>query len=113
MINFLQETTAVLKAHDKDWDDVIWVGTPEFCIPLDEFLALIKDIEYDDGYGVNEINERLIIVGSNWWLERFVYDGKEKWVFKTMPTKPCFLILPPVDFIYKPDYFIRSLAKHD
>lgn len=113
MINLLQETTAVLKEHHKTWDDVVWVGTPDFSIPLGEFLEMIADIEYDNRYGCTEINERLQIVGDNWWLERYVYDGSEKWVFKTMPKKPSFRILPPLDYIYTPNYFIRNLFERD
>lgn len=109
MINLFTETTNVLKQHNKTWDDVVWVGTPEFFIPTSEFLKIIAYIEYDNSFGNAEINPRLVIVGDTWWLERAEYDGSEWWEYKEQPVRPNFWILPPADYIYTPDYFCRNL----
>lgn len=111
MINLFAETTAVLKQHGKTWDDVVWVGTSDFFIPTAEFIKMIADIEYDNSYGNAEVNERLLIVGDTWWLERAEYDGSEWWEFKQQPVRPNCWILPPVEYICQPDYFCRSLSK--
>lgn len=94
----LDETLKVLVANKKQPSDVLWVGqavesvydfedTKVFSISWDEF-ADIANKEYDSGYGGTEVNELLIVVGPDWWLERHEYDGSEWWEYKTMPIKP-------------------------
>lgn len=87
MANLLRETLDVLAAHNKDANDVIWAGTEQFEIPLDEFWKL-ADINYDNGYGGAEIAGDLIVVGADWWLERREYDGAEWWAFVMKPDRP-------------------------
>lgn len=89
MINLLKETTDVLKKYDKTTDEVLWVGSidGEYAITWDEFMEIAGEINYDDGYGGQEIATDLIIVGDNWWFERSEYDGSEWWEFKTIPKK--------------------------
>ena len=43
------------------------------------------NFEYNDGYGIEEINTDLILVGKDFWLERHEYDGSEWWEYKSMP----------------------------
>lgn len=88
MTNLLQETIECLKEHGKTFDDVIWVGSRdgEFSIPPAEFIR-ISDIEYDSGFGAQEIADDLVIVGVDFWLERHEYDGSEWWEFKTVPQR--------------------------
>lgn len=42
-------------------------------------------INYDDGYGGQEIDSSLVIVGDDWWLERAEYDGAGWFEFKKQP----------------------------
>ena len=49
-----------------------------------EFLEH-ANVEYNDGYGLEEINTDLILVGKDFWLERGTYDGSEWWEYKSMP----------------------------
>ena len=42
-------------------------------------------VHYNDGYGLEEINTKLILVGKDFWLERGTYDGSEWWEYKSMP----------------------------
>ncbi len=88
MMNLLQETLAVLEDNHKNPSDILWVGKDDgdYAMSWEDFTK-IADIEYDDGYGGAEIEERLVIVGDNWWLERHEYDGSEEWRFKSLPIK--------------------------
>lgn len=86
-INLLQETIDMLGEHGKTIYDIKWFGCDEFAIPENQFQELF-DVNYDNGFGAQEIAMDLIVCGDDWWLEREEYDGAENWVFKTMPTKP-------------------------
>ena len=85
-MNLLEETLYRLSRNDKTWDDVMFVRcglatfTPEQAKPM-------LDFEYDNGYGHQEVDDSLLIVGRDWWMERHEYDGSEWWEFKCMPKK--------------------------
>lgn len=86
MSNLKDETLDTLKANHKTWADVRWIGhiTGNVKIHPDYFLE-IADKEYDSGYGGQEVNAQLVVVGDDWWIERHEYDGSEWFEFKTMP----------------------------
>jgi hypothetical protein len=86
--NLLTETVYVLSQHDKTPYDVLWVGSRdgEYAISFDEFSE-IANIEYDNGYGGQEIATDLVIVGDDWWMDRHEYDGAESWDFHTKMKK--------------------------
>lgn len=87
-MNLKQETLNILNINGKSWADVRFVSNGQYAVKnLDKFLDDM-DFEYDDSYGCAEIDIKLKIVGDNWWLERYEYDGSEWWVFKTLPIKP-------------------------
>ena len=86
MTNLLEETNQRLKAVEKTPSDVLWVGNGEYVISWDGFVK-IADVEYDSGYGAQEIASDLVVVGKDWWLERDEYDGSEGWSYKTIPQK--------------------------
>lgn len=87
-MNLLKETLKILKDNNKNIDDVMWVGSLSgiYSISWEDFEK-ISNIEYDSGYGGQEIATDLIIVGNNWWLERGEYDGSEWWQYKELPIK--------------------------
>lgn len=87
-MNLWEETIDDLKHHDKSWNDVIWVGTSRTEISKDTFEALAKKTNYDEGYGWQEVATNLIIVGNNWFMQRDEYDGAERWIFRTMFSRP-------------------------
>ena len=87
MDNLLEETIEVLKNNNKTEEDVLWVGTKEEKATWNNFRA-IADVNYDSGFGGQEVAEDLIIVGKDWWLERHEYDGSEWWEFKSQPKEP-------------------------
>lgn len=99
MENLLRETISELEEHGKTLDDVVWIGeearinyyTKEiidgYTISKSQFLELANR-NYDDGYGGLEVNEHLLVVGKDFWLERYDYDGSEWWEYKTQPIQP-------------------------
>ena len=86
MENLLEETKNKLTVCRKAPKDVLWVGTDDGSesITWEEF-AKIADFEYDDGYGAVEIRLDLVLVGKDWWLKRYEYDGDECWEYKEQP----------------------------
>lgn len=86
MSNLLDETLGHLTRAGLTEKDVLWVGTQngEKSISWKSF-AKLANIDYDSGYGGEEIRLDLVVVGKNWWLERHEYDGSEWWEFKKLP----------------------------
>lgn len=83
MSNLLVDTRITIISNNKDVADVQWVGSSDgqLAITWDEFV-IIADVDYDCSFGAAEIAIDLVVVGSNWWLERHEYDGSEWWEFK-------------------------------
>lgn len=80
-MNLLRETIEILANHNKTPEDVLWVGCSDFKSSWDNFKD-VADIEYDSGYGGQEVAADLIIMGNDFWMERHEYDGSEWWEFK-------------------------------
>lgn len=92
---FWDETIGVLKSYGKTFDDVEWIGGDEFEISKENFER-ISHFTYDDGYGGQEVAADLKLVGKDFMMKRWEYDGSEAWEFvKTKPTK----IVKEVDFL--------------
>ncbi len=89
MQNLWRETVIKLESNDKSPEDVEWVGAEGYGrITIEEFKRIALHIEYDDGFGGQEIASDLVVVGKDFWLERHEYDGSEWWAYKTLPKKP-------------------------
>lgn len=86
LTNLLKETLSVLTANGKSPADVRWVGTRAGSSrgTWAQFEK-IADFNYDSDFGARGINDKLVVVGDDWWLERCDYDGSEWWGFKTAP----------------------------
>lgn len=87
-MNLLNETIAIIKENGKHQNDVQWVGSRDctLAITWEEFKK-IANFEYYAGHGGEEVALDLIVVGSDWWLERHEYDGSEWWEFKQLPLR--------------------------
>jgi hypothetical protein len=85
--NLLEETINKLENKNKTENDILWIGTDEWYCTWNEFKNL-ANFTYDSGYGGIEINSELLVVASDFWLERAEYDGGEWWEFKQLPKKP-------------------------
>lgn len=86
MANLLKETKEILERHGKTFDDILFVGdrTTHTKMTMKDFLEH-ANVEYKNGFGIEEINTELILVGKDFWLERHEYDGSEWWEYKSMP----------------------------
>lgn len=87
LTNLLNETMEILKQNGREKQEIIAVAdsfTHKY-IPWDEFEWIARNTDYDNGYGREEINANLIILGQDWWLERYIYDGAEWWEYKEIP----------------------------
>ncbi len=86
-INLLAETRADLLENGKSPDDVRWVGTRDGLrrITWAAFEA-IASVSYVTEYA-QMVDERLVVVGDNWWLERRYDDDNEVewWAFSQAP----------------------------
>ena len=88
MRNLLVETIGTLKCYEKTPTDVLWVGNGcgKYVISWNDFEAIANE-EYDPGYGAQEVASDLVVVGADWWLSRWEYDGSEGWKFNSIPLK--------------------------
>lgn len=86
MANLLKETLLVLEQVSLTPGDVNWVGSRDgkYAISWEQFES-IANVEYDAGYGGQEIVVDLVVVGSGWWLSRGEYDGSEWWNYNSPP----------------------------
>lgn len=89
IINFASETIEILHDHDYTIEDISWIGTHEFTIPIHEFFDVARKTDYNNGYGSANIPCDLIIMmkdGS--WYSRGEYDGSEWWDYNPQLSKP-------------------------
>lgn len=84
MSNLRSETLSEMERYNLKSSDVLYVSDGEASCTFDRFLE-ISNFEYNSGYGSEIINDTLIIVGKDWWMERREYDGSEWWEFKKYP----------------------------
>lgn len=93
LMNLYGETLEILQEHGATEKDVIWCGSKDgkFGMSWEEFAAIAKNTNYDDGAGVEEIAKDLVVVTANGWFERNGWrDGFEWWEYKEYPQiSPC------------------------
>ena len=83
---FWEETIGALKSEGKTFDDVEWIGGDEFEISKENFKR-ISHFTYDDGYGCQDVARDIKLVGKDFIMIRWEYDGSEGWQYiKTKPT---------------------------
>lgn len=99
-VNLYEETIESLEFYGKSKEDVLFVVVSlNERTSIENFLDKAKKIDYDNGYGLQEINQNLKLVGIDWILERNEYDGSEWWEIKAMPKIE--------DFDYVEEYILR------
>jgi hypothetical protein len=81
------ETLEALALNGKRPSDVVRVGRGDGALSMrwEDFAVLAREIEYDAGHGADMIDDRLMVIGRGWWLERAEYDGSEWWSYRKMP----------------------------
>lgn len=82
-MNLLKETLIDIEDSVHTISDIIYIGSEDsgYCCEWDQFSAM-ANIDYDCGFGGQEIASDLVIVfsdGSKMW--RHEYDGSENWVY--------------------------------
>lgn len=85
--NLLDETVKFLQKYDKTLDDVVFIQGDDFEITRKNFETVARYTNYDSGYGAQHVPKDLVLVGDNWWIERYEYDGAEWWDFKSIPAR--------------------------
>lgn len=85
--SLLEETLRVLKDSRVRPEDVQYVLTSEVWMTWKEFANIADGTYYNSGYGSQEVDPSLKIIGTGWWLERAEYDGIEWWRFCTIPLR--------------------------
>ena len=80
MTNLLVETEETLKSSNKTWNDVHLIADEKGAYTIEDFKRWANH-RYDSGYGIEEVNPCLRIIGDDWWLERSEYDGSEWWTY--------------------------------
>ena len=83
--NLLAETVNELSMHDKDWHDVRYILCRQSKFEINAETLQMLNFEYDGGYGLQNVEPTLKIIGYDWWMERHAYDGSEWWEFKSFP----------------------------
>ena len=83
MTNLLKETITAIEDSGHDVRDIVFIGSvvSGYSCTWAEFL-LLADIEYNNGFGAQEVAHDLAIVfrdGSTMW--RNEYDGSEWWEY--------------------------------
>lgn len=83
MTNLLQETIQDIENSGHNVQDIVFIGSSYsgYSCTWNEFL-LLADIEYNSGYGAQEVASDLTIVfrdGITMW--RSEYDGSEWWEY--------------------------------
>ena len=93
LTNLLQETIKMLSKHGKSEEDIKLVGLTETheYMSWNQFRSVAARINYKDSASDNlcayaVIRLDLVILGENWWMERMVNDGTERWHFCERPS---------------------------
>jgi hypothetical protein len=87
--NLYDETCEILARNGKAIEDIQWVslGGSRWG-SVASFSKAAREFTYDPGYGGQEVNSELVLVGPDFWLERNEYDGSEWWEYKAYPGAP-------------------------
>lgn len=91
MTNLWNETVEELQHVDKTWSDVKLVVTSAGPITKENYMVAASAFDYNEGFGSQEVDPNLKIVGDGWILIRDEYDGSEWFRFvitETEPTQP-------------------------
>lgn len=83
--NLWKETLLSLKKAGKTFADVLYIQGSDFAITKETFEQIAKKSNYYAGFGHAEVATDLVLVGDNWWLERYDSGGVERWVYKEKP----------------------------
>lgn len=88
VMNLLEETEKDMRMEGLTPEQVAWVGEPgAWSCGWDEFAHQASGFSYDNGYGAEEVNVRLVFTDGS-FLWRGTYDGAEWWEHVSTPHRP-------------------------
>lgn len=87
MSNLWEETIEFLEKKGKTFEDVLFIQGNDFEITKKNFETIARDTNYNDSFGAQHVPKDLVLVGEDWWIERYEYDGAEWWDFKSIPAR--------------------------
>lgn len=89
MVNYAEETLRFLKRYNYTIDDIDWIGTDDFIIPIHEFFDIARKTIYNASFGRPETpGDIIIVMKDDSWFDRFEYDGAEGWEYHIPHVKP-------------------------
>lgn len=99
-MNFLQETSDILKKNSKTWANIIEIQDgidPDFDISTDDFIKK-ADFTYNPYSKTSYIIPTLVIIGDNWCLvrkkEKDRYGEMWGWEFNKIENQNSYLNIP-------------------
>ena len=110
-MNLLKETQDYIQLIGKQPSDIIFIGSQSsgHSCTWDEFIKL-SDVEYDDGYGGQEVACDLIIVfAGGEFISRHEYDGSECWSHTALFKMP--IVKKPIQILVSGDNYWASLEE--
>ena len=89
MANYAEETLRFLERYNYTIDDIDWIGTDDFIIPIHEFFDIARKTMYNASFGRPETpGDIIIVMKDESWFDRFEYDGAEGWEYHIPHVKP-------------------------
>lgn len=86
----IEEILWNLKDNGLEEQDIFWIGSMDgkYVMDWDDFKEKFNDIEYDSGFGAQEIASDLVMVmNDGTYFNRSEYDGAEGWEYNKVPVK--------------------------
>ena len=87
-INLYEETAYALSKHNLALKNIRCIITRTGVISVADFSRQAMHCNYDNTSGSVQVDPFLKIIGASWWMERFVYEGREGWLFCKKPIIP-------------------------
>ncbi|HBI34100.1 MAG TPA: hypothetical protein DEA43_02820 [Candidatus Moranbacteria bacterium] len=105
--NLFEDIMKVLRENDRSVKEIIWAGfsaknnrghqeTYIGYVDLKIFFDLAKKIPYVGKYTLDQyaLEDNLMVVGKDFWLEIYTYAGDQRMLFKEIPKIPINQITP-------------------
>jgi hypothetical protein len=90
MTNVVSEIINEITQQGFETKDISWIGSKDgqFAMSYDDFYMKFGNMEYDNGFGAQELASDLVMVmKDNSYFDRDEYDGAEGWTYNKPPQK--------------------------
>ena len=99
---FYEETLGELEKHGHKPEEVKYVFNKDFYCSWGDFYRRAT-LLYHNHKDWTAFGPTLMIVGDNWWLERYNFSGFEGWSYGEVPSKDKQTYNPNIDCMGKDD----------